>query len=529
MAGESISNELARLVWLLVYRPGQVEDQKHALRGVLTSVRDTSAQIKASDVSRSAAELAEEVPRPERYLWLAELSNRLFAHSVRSIEVHEAARAADLLGLARALAMPGANDEGRAFDAELVALAATSFSVHIGRDGFVRNATPPHGIHAVQSRRKTPSGHNVMRGLSTTSILDVASASTKANKDAATRLVQDAIMPPAPGRDVSDLVMRLRGDLSQQDGAGLLDELGRIMEDSARAAQWTTVVEIAARMLDREESLDDPALRRLFGIQFRRLAKPTVLRAIIQLLPVRRELRRDIQRLLVRQGEPAADLLVEMLAASENSSERRAYRDAIVKCPSAALALIHLLRDVRWFVVRNAAELLGELNAREADQELINALRHPDPRVRRAATFALIKLGTPRAMHTIVQALQDAESTVRLKAAIGLGAVKDARTVPALLAALDREEDPDVLHAVLGALGSHPSGEVVARLAKESSSGSLLRRRPLPRRLAAVAALGVCGTLESRRALEDLERDKDRAIRDAAAKALALPEAAVAY
>ena len=123
-----------------------------------------------------------------------------------------------------------------------------------------------------------------------------------------------------------------------------------VAEPDASTVAESHAATVATKLLDREVLVTDPDVRRAFGIQFRRLAKPSNMRGIIDLLVTRRELRDDIHRFLQRQGEPAADLLVEMLVAAEGAAARRAYRDAILKCPSAVEPLMHLLRDHRWFL-----------------------------------------------------------------------------------------------------------------------------------------------------------------------------------
>ena len=524
----AFNGELAHLVWLLVYRPTHLDAQKGALRRALAIVLEEGCRVSQVDVANSAAELSRGEARPDDFLWLTELAARMGAHAVRVVEVHQGARAVDVLGLARALAAAGAQDDGRSFDAEILSLAPTTLTVHLGRTGFVRTPTPPGGMRPIGLRPSlTPpvgqmSVADAIKERGPRSALETPSALRRPTPEAAVRIIQDAIMPQSTDLAPSDLVMRLRGELTPEDAPPILDEIGRMLEGAAGVGRWDLIVDVATKLLDREASVTDPDVRRAFGIQFRRLAKPSNMRGIIDLLVTRRELRDDIHRFLQRQGEPAADLLVEMLVAAEGAAARRAYRDAILKCPSAVEPLMHLLRDHRWFVVRNAAELLGELNATEADQELINTSRHSDVRVRRAATLALIRLGTPRAMHTMLHALVDEEAEVRRRAASGLGAMRhNPRAAGGLLAALDDEEDTDVIHAVLAALGHHATPEVVTRLIKESSAGSILRRRTSARRVAAIAGLAEAATPEALAQLRSLVGDKDRAVREAAERALA--------
>ncbi|MGQ0646331.1 MAG: HEAT repeat domain-containing protein [Gemmatimonadaceae bacterium] len=513
------THELARLVWLLVYRPAHVDDQKRALRVLLREAATSPQRVDHSEVAADVANRSSMSPLPELVPWLSELSTRMASHSVKSIAVHAAAKAAELLGLARALATQGSrNDHGQAFDSQIVALSLTTITIHLGRDGFVRMPTPPNGMRAFTSRpAKTPGG-------AVTSVADAVAekgpppAVLRTPRSSPTirladkpQMVESGFMPAGPA---NDLVIRLRGDLAPEQAPVLLDEITRMMEDAARHQDWVTVVDVTTKLMEREASVTHPDVKRAFAIQMKRLAKPGILRGVAELLPKHREIRDTVQAFLLRQGDPAADVLIELLTSAESASDRRAYRDAVRQCPSAAEPLVQLLRDHRWYVVRNAAELLGEMNATESDQELINTLRHRDARVRHAATLALIKLGTPRALHTIVRALGDPDASVRLKAALGLGNVRSPRAVPALLSALDVEEDPKIQSAIFSALGHHAADEAIARLIEETKPGPLLKRRPVTRRLAAIQALGDAGTHEARSALRSLTRDRDKSVRE---------------
>ncbi len=513
------SREFARLVWLLVYRPQHLDDQKRALRAALQEAKTQGQRVSQNELAVEASKIANVTPRPDDAPWLMELATRMAQHSVRLVEFQAKAKASEVLGLARALAMQSQQDGGKAFDAEVVALGPQTLAVHLGRDGFVRTPTPPAGIRAIGSRPAlTPPGGLPPLAEAVASAPVPAAVKRLGNENP--RMMADAIMTSTGERPANDLVMRLRRDLTAEEAPILLDEVGRSLEESARLGHWVTVVDVASKMIEREAIVTQPDVKRVFGVQLRRLAKPAILKGVAQLLVSRRDAREAAMAFILRQGAPAADVLVDLLVSAEASTERRAYRDAIVQCPEAAEPLQHLLRDHRWFVVRNAAELLGEMNATSADQELINILRHKDTRVRRAATLALIRLGTPRALHTIVHALQDSDAAVRLKAAQGLANVRNPRATQALLTALDSEQDQDILVAMLHSLGKHPADEVVTRLVKEAGPGSLLKRRPVPRRLAAVSALGEIASHSALTALRGLAKDRETSVREHAARAL---------
>ncbi|MCC6316332.1 MAG: HEAT repeat domain-containing protein [Gemmatimonadaceae bacterium] len=524
MTSDPFVRELAHLVWLLVYRPGHLDVQKSVLRSLRTSGMESAARIEQSELAAAVADSAGRRPLAESHPWLAELSTRMAVHTVRVIESHSGATAAELLGLARALASAGdSEDPGHSFDEQFVALQAQHLAVQLGRHGFQRTPTPPMPRLAYGASTRTPANgttpvEEAMREHLAARVTPSALEPVRVAPPGKPAIATEELMP---ARHVDDLVIRLRGEITPVVAPALLDEVTRVLEDAAREGSWTAVVDLVSRVLAREESVTQPDVKRAFGIVFKRLAKPGILRGVAQLLPSHRDLRDAVQQFLVRQGEPAADIIVDLLITAEPAGDRRAYRDALRGLPAAVDPLRQLLRDHRWFVVRNAAELLGEMNAVAADEDLVETLRHRDARVRHAATLALIRLGTPRAGHTILRALGDPDASVRLKAVHGIARVNHARAVPALLAALDAESDEEIRNTLVLALARHPVDAAVQRLSLEASPGSFFRRRPQARRLVAVQALGEMQSEASRLVLAPLARDRDGAVRDLAARLLA--------
>ena len=245
------------------------------------------------------------------------------------------------------------------------------------------------------------------------------------------------------------------------------------------------------------------------------------MRGLAQLLSRRRELRGAIESIFVRSGEAGAEILVELLVASNVASERRAYRTALVSCPAAIEPLTHLLQDSRWYVVRNAADLLGEIGVQEAETKLIGALKHGDARVRRSAAAALARVGGTRGTFALQPLLMDENAAVRLQAVHAISSARLPRSVSALLKGLEKENDPEIQHAILIALGAHPTDEAVERLSQAAQPGSLLNRKPTPFRLAAVNALGEAGTPAALASLRAMQGDRDREVRAAVKRSLA--------
>ena len=253
----------------------------------------------------------------------------------------------------------------------------------------------------------------------------------------------------------------------------------------------------------------------------RRLAKPQLLRAITRELPHADNERDTFIAVLTRAGEDGADALIEQIAAISGQNERRVYFDALLQLQAGVPTLIHMLGDARWFVARNAAELLGEMQAREAEPQLTELLRHPDDRVRRAPTSALMRLGTSRAMQAIQDALKDGAPAMRMQAAAALVSRKDVKTAATLVRALEEEKDDEVQAAFLLALGKLATPDAVQRLVKavESERG-LFKKKSTAFRVAAVQGLAEARTPDAIETLKTLQGDKDKDVNAAATHAL---------
>jgi HEAT repeat protein len=189
-------------------------------------------------------------------------------------------------------------------------------------------------------------------------------------------------------------------------------------------------------------------------------------------------------------------------------------------------SLLHLLNDDRWYVVRNAVALLGELGAVDADRRVAELLAHREPRVRKTVATALGKLATSRALLALLQAMNDPSEEVRLQSVLAIDMARNARAVPWLIEALDHEQAADVQLAIVSALGRTPTEDGVARLVRAAEAGGMLVRKPSALRLRAIEALTEAGTPSARRALDGLLSDRDRDIRTAVERAVGRLESA---
>ena len=517
------ARQFAQLLWLLLHSPGNTDEQKAALRLLVSTAKSGSVSLALGGDELQAN--GNHVPFA--LTGVSDVAMQMARHGLALITADAQASAADLLNTARILAsMPVIGDGGGAAEAQRVALAVTT----------VRFAARPR-FSREQHTQETPArAAATMEGMEFGDVLDdpfgdamskATPRSTQAINTGESRPEERGLFAQfaaarAPTETHDTLLRQLESSLDSSVIARTLEDLAVLAEMAARDGKAAVLSEIMFRLGRREGDIEQFEAKRAFTMTLRRLAKPDWLKMVAQELPHDVERREDNEAVLSRAGEDGADALIEQLTSVAHQRDRRVYFDALLRLKSGVPTLLHMLDDSRWFVARNAAELLGEMQVAEAEQALSGLLRHEDERVRRSATSALMRLGTPRALQAIQQALSDAAPQMRVLAAAALVSRKDVRTsAPQLLRALDIEKDDEVQEAFMMALGRLATTEAVQRLigASEAKRG-LFQQKKTSFRVAAVNALAEARTDEALATLRDLQADKEPDVRAAVTLAL---------
>jgi hypothetical protein len=190
--------------------------------------------------------------------------------------------------------------------------------------------------------------------------------------------------------------------------------------------------------------------------------------------------------------------------------------------------LLPLMRDPRWYVVRNAVELAtgsGDLNL---INELARLLRHSDARVRREVVRSLDVMGGPRAAMLLARALPDEDSGVRILAVRSLRRHGNRVHFPEILAQVESREfearpleEVEALLLTFASLGQDAAVDKLNKLWKRRMFGN----RSLPLRTAAVQALGAIASPAARAALKEAARSGEASIQRVATRALGEPRA----
>ena len=537
MKAATFQARFAELVYLLAHEPDATPEHERVLSeaAAASAEGDTSLATSQLNVDLQAAGRSAEGVR------LHELAMRMAAHSAHQIDFLECTPGDQILGVARILAGEARpNDDGVAFDYELIRVGITHIEVHLGRNGFVRTGslTPSASPRVNGSSVHTPAGppridgHRTPRGGSLTLGAEIPAGLAARRTtppvgaptihDDSNRMFEGAFKTKSLATLSDDeLIERLRTEVTPQNVSRVLDEVATVAEARGSDGRWEVVARVFAAFVDREVSAEDAELRRAYTIAVRRLTKPSLIRGMAGLLPRRRELRDSLQVVFTRLGSDAAEALIDLLTSSDSLTDRRAYLAVLAKIRDAVPTLIHLLGDNRWYVVRNAIDLLGEMRAAEAENALLDVVTHREERVRRSAATALARLGTLRSIQAVEKMATDPVPEVRVHAMQGLGTVKSPRAVSVLARALDHEPDQEVQAVILAALGRQATDEAVARLTKAAEpDGRLFKRKPTALRIAAVQALVEANTPAALVALRRFANDREREVRVAAARAV---------
>jgi HEAT repeat protein len=201
--------------------------------------------------------------------------------------------------------------------------------------------------------------------------------------------------------------------------------------------------------------------------------------------------------------------------------QRRGYFNAISQMTEGTEILVHMLGHDEWFVVRNVADLCGEMKLESAVPELARRVGHSDERVRRAVVKALAQIGSPATVDPLRRALRDSSAQVRAQAAATMEGARFKSLLPEILEMMEKETHPEVQREYMRALGRIGSNEAVDFLVRQAQPPKgLFKKKHTTERVNAIDGLRLANTPATQELIKELASDRDAVVRDAATRAL---------
>jgi HEAT repeat protein len=238
--------------------------------------------------------------------------------------------------------------------------------------------------------------------------------------------------------------------------------------------------------------------------------------------------RRQVMQILLYLKDKVVRRLMDRLAVENNVQSRKFLAEALIlQGPVATPILSEYLGDDRWYVVRNAVVILGEIRDPEAIAYLPPLLQNSDIRVRRETIRALTKFGGPKALVLLLRVLEGEDQELRRQALLSLGAMKNPTVVPILLRMVGRPDpwvkQADIKKSTIKALGEIGSMEAIPALHQILGRRKLWKRSQYDEiRAVAALALGDIGSDESVPFLEAAAEDSSETVARASVQALKL-------
>ncbi len=525
---EIFAVSLARAVDL-VRAGGSTAQQKSALRAVhaLTSVASAMIRVYQDILT------VDDVGIPDTLPLIPLLIQRIRDHGVAEIAIARDAKPAELLALIRGLAAEPPAEGGarrlkhRLRDARSTAIMVIPLQLEEGTEEHrARSVTQAFEAldleEAFELPAELPGG---IRGME----FDLGFAGPEA---AAIAVPAEPALPSTPEIEPLEpqiisadtpLGAALTRVARDPYGPGILDRLTDLSQEVQQALAENLIqpaLHALAAAIAWEPEAPSGSPKNSYAIVLRRTLTRELLTKVAPFVTDPR-LGPEAAKVMQRGHGDAAEVLLGLVATTEGMRERKAYMMALRGMPEGVAQVIHMLGHHQWFVVRNVADLMGELRIEEAVPDLADCLRHADARVRRSAAVALAKIGTPATAEPLRQVMKAGDRELRVLIAGSIGGRKARALAMPLVALAEQEQDLVVLAECYRALGRIGTPEAVQALVKAAQPGGLLvGRRPSGTRVAAVDGLRLAGGRPAAAALEALAADGDKPVRELARRAL---------
>ena len=338
------------------------------------------------------------------------------------------------------------------------------------------------------------------------------------------------VRPKTPTRDLQVILKKLQSERDDQKFWQLLQEFIPLLRMSLTEENRGLVLQalsfICLCASDRKAS---EARREHSMNALRQLATQEMIDYLVAALLSRsasEKARSILIKVLAFLEDKATPRVMQLLSLEKLAANRKLLASVLVKSGRSAVPVLqeHLFDD-RWYVVRNAIAILGEIRDPDSLVHIAPHLQHKDIRVRRETIRALTKVGGQRAIKILLHATESSDQELRRQALLSLGAIRAASAVPTLIKIVRKSgwnrASVELKKDAIRSLGEIRSADAIPVLRKIIAQRRLFHRQSNDElRTAAAIALGEIGDDSVCDLLENLLHDKSANVARAAAQAL---------
>lgn len=490
----SVAANLSCLLYLARHKSEAEAEIRESARVLLACIDDREVGIEATPgwVSINEIKLASGTPGSR------EVGEGFLGHGISRIEIPAGTELSTILPLARALAaFPGV---WATWEELLQAIGPAAGHLRLTRAGTDLSVIRFHDsepvITAAQLRER-----ELIAKLHQKPVVDEGGL----------------ILPPIVVEQSTDnATLKTSSTPDRREETRQMERLITQGRSAVEAGDYESLLQVTHDFLDATEATTSEASARMYRLELKRLLSKHHIAQFARMAATgnQRELAIAVLR---RLGSDATEILMDLLVETEAMAERRGYFSALTRMEDGTEIIIHHLDHPTWYVVRNAAELCGEMRLAKSVPKLAQHVTHPDERVRKSVAVALSRIGTPEVLEPMARMFKDSSPAIRVSVLGNLEGSKSRPLAMPLAALLETEEHPDVQREILRALGR--IGTPDALLALRRVAQGEVRRLPKRLRLQAIESLGGVGT-PGAQILRTLAGDSDAEIGSAAAKAL---------
>ena len=133
-------------------------------------------------------------------------------------------------------------------------------------------------------------------------------------------------------------------------------------------------------------------------------------------------------------GPAGISLTISKMGSTDNLAVRKELSSLLVGLGGLALpVMLKMMKDSRWYIVRNLSAILGDIGMPEAVPELLACLRHTDIRVCKEAIRSLAKIGGREAESALIAVLHGNNSSLFPQVIASLGGMKSRKALVELM------------------------------------------------------------------------------------------------